>query len=87
MDREQIKKALAEVLDARNSIDADDHRLHHNWLRDEIDRRRESKERWEKVRTHVYGWGAVTAVGGIVYMLGEGVKQFFIGLFKLKGGQ
>mgnify|MGYP001586552316 CR=1 FL=1 len=83
---ESLKQALHEVLQEHRSVDAEQHRMHHDYIADQIERSRIRRDRLEKVRTHVLGWGAVSAVGSVVYFLGEGVKQFFINLFKIKGG-
>lgn len=85
-DLESLKQALHEVLQEHRSIDAEQHRLHHDYIAEQIERYRVRRDRWEKVRTHVYGWSAVSAIGSFIYFLGEGVKQFFIHLFKIKGG-
>ena len=74
------------VMDARKRVDDATHKAHHEYIARCIARDKHRDERWEKVRTHVIGWGAVTAIGGMVYTLGEGIKQFFLNAMKAKGG-
>lgn len=73
---EELKRAINEVLDERGRIDAETHHIHHDYVAQLIERERMRKERNEKVRTHVIGWGMVTALSGLVYLIFEGFKDW-----------
>ncbi len=81
-----IEHAIDQALDRRNRIDADTHRTHHDYVARLIERDRRRTERWERVRVHVYGWGAVTALGGLIYAVGDLLREFVHNLFRAKGG-
>lgn len=38
------------------------------------DEQKTTKERAEKIKTHVIGWGAVTAISTVIYMLGVAIR-------------
>lgn len=82
----EIRALLHEVLDERNRIDADTHRTHHDYVARLIDRDQKRAERWEKIRTHVLGWSAVSVIGGVVYLLGEGLRDWLLTFLRVKGG-
>lgn len=49
------------------------HREHHDFIREYIEERRIKRERVEKIKTQVMGWGIVSLLGGI----GTGVYHSF----------
>lgn len=85
MDEATLARVLDEALNKRARIDPDLHQTHHDYVARLIDRDRIRAERWEKLRLHVYGWGAISAIGGLVYLVGEGVKEFLKNLL-MRGG-
>lgn len=89
MDQEelsQVAQAFEHVLEKRSRIDGLTHSAHHEYVGRLIERDRSRRERWDKVRVHVYGWSAVTAIAGTVYGLGEWVKGLIANVLKVKGG-
>ena len=81
MDESTLRKVLTEVIDQRNAVDDQTHRLHHDFVTRLIEREKLRQERWEKWRTHVMGWATVAAITGAVYLLGAGVQQWLKQLF------
>ncbi len=77
MDEKRLVELMEQVLDARRRIDADTHAEHHSFVQLLIDERRVRKERWEKVRSHVYGWGIITAITGIGASLWHLIEKNF----------
>jgi len=55
------------------TVPEDMHREHHEFIREWIEERRVKRERSEKIRTQVYGWGVISLLGGI----GTGAYQAF----------
>lgn len=60
-----IAQIVAETLDERRSISEEAHRSHHAFLDAWIEEIEIKKERREKVKTQVVGWGIITILGGI----------------------
>lgn len=79
MDKEAIKEAIKEALTEHRSIDAGTHATHHEYVAAMIERRRRRLDRWEKVRVHVYGWGAVTLLSAAIYAIGSHVRAWLTG--------
>lgn len=67
-DADAIAKAVAcavrEEL-ASLTVPEDMHREHHEFIREYIEERRIKRERAEKIKTQVMGWGVVTLLGSI----------------------
>lgn len=55
------------------TVPEDMHREHHEFIKAYIDERRIKRERAEKIKTQVMGWGLVTFLGSI----GTGVYHSF----------
>lgn len=49
MDADQLKQAIAEALDARARIPELEHRAHHDWVREQIDKGKARREFWSAV--------------------------------------
>lgn len=79
MTREDLKDAIKEALIEHRSIDAATHAMHHDFVADMIERRRRRLDRWEKVRVHIYGWGAVTLLGAAIYAIGNHARSWLTG--------
>jgi len=62
---EELKKALEEVLDARAPVDKETHIKHHEFVDILIEERQKKKERNEKIKTQVIGWGILAILSGI----------------------
>jgi hypothetical protein len=81
-----LESALGRVLDSRKRVDEETHRVHHEYVARCIDRDRKREKRWEQLRVHILGWGAISVIGSIIYSLGDWIKHVVINLFKVKGG-
>lgn len=73
----EMKKALHEVLNERDSLDRATHRTDHEFVAFLRSERQRRDERREKIKTHVYGWAAVAALGSFIAGLGAWVQHFF----------
>lgn len=74
MRKEELIEALQEALNSKRVIDNDTHKIHHQFIEMMIKKEERSVERWEKIKTQVWGWGIVavlSAIGTAVY------KTFF----------
>jgi hypothetical protein len=67
-----IALAIREELSSL-TVPEDMHREHHEFIREWIEERRTKRERAEKIKTQVMGWGLVTLLGSI----GTGVYHSF----------
>ena len=63
--REELKRAMQEVLDESRSIEADKHRDHHIWITAKLESEKQSRERWDRIRGSVIGWLIIGVLGGI----------------------
>lgn len=86
MNEETLKKALTEVLEDRRRIDQDTHSTHHEYVSRLIERDKRRSEMWSRVRGHVIGWGIITSVTGLVYLLGDATRELLRNWLKTKGG-
>lgn len=82
MDRNELRTILNEVLDERQSLDADEYAMHRDFIRSLIARQKLRQERIEKAKQHAIGWGVIMAISGLGYSLWQG----FITFFKSHGG-
>jgi len=71
---EDLKKALEEVLDARAPVDKETHIKHHKFIDVLIEEWEKKKERNEKIKTQVMGWGVILLLGAI----GKAVYHYFV---------
>lgn len=81
-DKDDLKKVLEEVLDARAPVDKETHIKHHAFIDILLEEREKSKARNEKIKTQVIGWGVVVVLSGI----GTAIYQWFEH-FVRNGGQ
>ncbi|MGE0373448.1 MAG: hypothetical protein AB7Q01_16430 [Gammaproteobacteria bacterium] len=79
LDADLLRDLLREELDARARVDAVTHARDHEFVALLIERRRIRAERWEKVKTHVLGWGAVAAVGWLASQVAQSLQRLFNG--------
>jgi len=63
MTRDELRQALGEVLDERGRIDAETHRVHHDFVADRIECAIRRRAIFDAVVKHVVGWGVVVGVG------------------------
>ena len=56
-------------------IDPERHEMDHHWIADEIEERKRCRENRQTILTHVLGWGAVSIITAIGYMVIRGVKS------------
>ena len=68
-------QALAAVFESTRAMPQDLHRKHHEFVDRWIEKEKRKSERWERTKTHVMGWGIVTAIGGIGYSVFEWLKS------------
>lgn len=74
MDKAELTEVLQEVLESRRAVDDDTHKMHHQYIEMMLKKEERSVERWEKIKTQLWGWGIVavlSAIGTAVY------KTFF----------
>jgi len=75
-DKEEIKEAMREALNEWNSINSKTHEEHHKFIDILIVDAEVKKERVEKIKTSIIGWGFITGIGSIVGGLGYAVTQW-----------
>lgn len=73
-----LKTAINEILDERDGFNGRTHADHHRFVAELIDERKKSKERRERLRQQVIGWGAITFLSGVGYSF----YQVFVELVK-----
>lgn len=61
----ELKTAIHEVLDERNSIDKEKHTVHHRYVDELITCQKKKREARERIKQQVMGWGIITALSGI----------------------
>ncbi len=64
-DQDEMITAFNLALDKRNRLDGETHHHHHEFIAELIEARKVKRERWEKIRIQVMGWGIVAALGSI----------------------
>ncbi len=74
MEQEEIKKAVHAALSERESIDRDTHKSHHDFVQDEIERKRRRRENCDKIKAQVGGWLVVSLLSAFAYAVFEGTK-------------
>ena len=60
-----------------SGIPVEEHREHHEAMRLWVQRENRKIERYEKVKTHIIGWGAVGMLSGAVMSFGQWIRQHF----------
>jgi len=74
--KEALKEALAESKHVRvYNLPEEIHEAHHTYVARLVERDRQRRETWDKVRVHIFGWSAVSAIGGLIYSLGEWIRH------------
>jgi len=73
LEKQDFIDALHEVLAERAEIDTDLHASHHLFIAKWIAKEKREEERWEKIKTHVLGWGII----GIIGSIGTAVYHYF----------
>jgi hypothetical protein len=66
--REDLVKAVVCAIreeSAVGGVSPEDHRAHHEFMREWIEEQRVKKERREKIKTQVFGWAIVSALGSV----------------------
>lgn len=77
LTKEEIKELLAEVLDARRSIPADQHDLDHEWVKYKREKAIKRSKIWEKAKSTWLGWVLIAGTIGIGSWVGDHVISFF----------
>lgn len=75
-DFQELRKVL------NNGITPEDHIEQHEFIRALILREKRKQERYEKVKTHVIGWGVITAISSGGYAIWVLIKNFFMDHYK-----
>lgn len=57
--RESVRIEIAHLIDIETKV----HARHHEYITSQIESNARDAERWEKIKTQVLGWGAITLVG------------------------
>lgn len=73
---EGFKRALHEVLDERRRTDEETHKEHHDWIREEIERRKRKRDDWEKIKNQIVGWSIIAFLGSVAGTVGYAAKKF-----------
>lgn len=73
MDKSDLIDAINQVLDERQRIEAALHEKHHQFIDELLEDRRIKRERNERIRQQIIGWGIITVLSGIGY----GAYQLF----------
>ena len=69
-DRKEFIDLFNETLDGRDRIDAITHKVHHDYIANQIVESETRRERWEAIRRQVMGWtifAFLTAIGTATY--------------------
>ena len=78
MTEDEFEKVLHKVLDSRSRSYEERHQKHHEFLNVMIEEKRLSVARMEKVKSHVIGWGVITAISGAGYTIWIGLKAMLV---------
>lgn len=75
MDDVALKSIIKEAIHESQGIVVDEelHATHHQFIEMMMEKEERRIARWEKIRTQVYGWGIITALG----LIGSAVYSFF----------
>lgn len=73
MNKDELKEALREELDARSPVDKETHIKHHRFIDVLIGEYEAKKARNEKIKQNVIVWGILAILSGI----GTAVYQWF----------
>lgn len=68
-------RAIVAAFEAFRSVPHEEHRTHHEFLGIWIEREKRKIEMIEKVKAQLAGWGAIAAIGGLVFALWEWAKR------------
>lgn len=85
LTRDDLEQAVDAVLERRRGIPGDKHRVHHEFIEAEIERRRVKSEQrasraesWRRIRESVIGWLIITtlaAIGSAVYVAASWLRE------------
>lgn len=80
VERKQLLQEFAEIieikLEARRSVSEAQHKADHDFVNMLRDRDRRRLERWERIKTQLYAWAAVAAIGAIFTGFGLWVRDW-----------
>lgn len=62
VDLDTVRAALAEELDTRNRIDAETHKVHHDYVSNLIECSRRRREIFDATIKQAMGWGFIAAL-------------------------
>lgn len=62
---DQDVAALLKAFEGAHCIPMEEHKSHHDFIRLMVENQKSKTERWEKVKTNVWGWMIITVLGGI----------------------
>lgn len=65
----------------KGNIEPERHEMHHQWIEDEIIEKKLCRESRQKILTHVLGWGAVSMITALGYVVLRGIKSVLPGIF------
>jgi len=74
-----IRHAVAEELDGRDRIDAETHRVHHDWVREQIECARRRREIVLRAAQQAGQWAIVAALGFVGWAVWEAIVRKILG--------
>ena len=74
-DLNEAVEMLAEKMVETHTISAEVHNDHHEFIADMIQRKKERKDMWKKVREQVYGWAVIGAIGSTLLAIGKYISE------------
>lgn len=75
MDSEEMRIVLNEVLNERTRVDEKTHRLHHQWIEQQIECQRRRRAMVDGMVKQVLGWGTIAALVAIGYAVLDAIKS------------
>lgn len=75
-EKDELAERFALELDKRRNVSESQHKEHHAFIQQWIDKEKRRLELLEKVKAQVIGWGVISALVGMVTALGLLVKDW-----------
>ena len=65
MNKDEFREVIDEALNSRAPVDKDTHIKHHQFIDVLLEEHEQKKQRNEKIKTQVIGWGILAVLSGI----------------------
>ena len=78
IDEHEIEKlavAIAKALQQARSVSDSEHYDHHVWISGKIERDKEARLFWEKMKEHAAKWGMLSVLSSLFYAAWLGMMQ------------